>query len=225
RGAMDIEGLGERVAQDLPRLGFVNSIADLYRLKDRRGDLLELDKMGETRVDNLLNAIEATRERPFSRLLFALGIPGVGSESAEWFSRRFKSLELIAIDGVGPIMAQTVFEYLSLDHNKELIRSLIELGINPIDDTPEPSADHPANGVTFVVTGRLETMSRSEAQNRIKSLGGKATGSVTGKTNYLVAGDEAGSKLDKAQRLGVPVISEEQFLEFMDQGLVPETGD
>jgi len=234
RGAMDIEGLGERVAQDLPRLGFVNSITDLYRLKDRREDLLELDKMGETRVDNLLNAIEATRERPLSRLLFALGIPGVGSESAEWFSRRFKSLEgltgateeeLIAIDGVGPIMAQTVFEYLSLDHNQELIRSLVELGINPIDDTPEPSADHPANGVTFVVTGRLETMSRSEAQNRIKSLGGKATGSVTGKTNYLVAGEEAGSKLDKAQRLGVPVINEEQFLAFMDEGLVPQTGD
>jgi DNA ligase (NAD+) len=230
RGTMDIEGLGERVAQDLPRLGFVSNIADIYRLHERRDDLLELDKMGETRVDNLLNAIEASRAQPLPRLLFAMGIPGIGGESAEWLSRRFSSLsglmdateeQLLAIDGIGPVIASTLVEYFALEQNRQLVTDLIDLGINPIDDTPEPSADHPANGVTFVVTGRLETMSRSEAQSRIKTLGGKATGSVTGKTNYLVAGAEAGSKLEKALRLGVHVITEDEFIAFMDARLVP----
>jgi DNA ligase (NAD+) len=230
RSALDIEGLGERVAQDLPRLGFVSNIADVYRLHERRDDLLELEKMGETRVDNLLKAIEASRSQPLPKLLFALGIPGIGSESAEWLSRRFSSLsgvrdateeELLAIDGIGPVVATTLLDYFAVEQNRQLVDDLIELGVNPIDDTPEPSADHPANGVTFVVTGRLETMSRSEAQNRIKSLGGKATGSVTGKTNYLLAGAEAGSKLDKAQRLGVHVINETEFIAFMDEGSVP----
>jgi len=230
RVALDIEGLGERVSQDLPRLGFVSNIADIYRLHERREDLLKLEKMGETRVDNLLKAIEAARSPLLSKLLFALGIPGIGSESAEWLSRRFHSLtnvkdatkeELLAIDGIGPIVASTLIDYFSVEQNRQLIDDLIELGVNPIDDTPEPSVDHPANGVTFVVTGRLETMSRSEAQNRIKSLGGKATGSVTKKTNYLVAGAEAGSKLEKAQRLDVHVIDESEFIAFMDCGEVP----
>ena len=129
--------------------------------------------------------------------------------------------ELLAIDGIGPIVASTLTDYFSVEQNRQLVDDLIELGVNPIDDTPEPSADHPANGVTFVVTGRLETMSRSEAQNRIKSLGGKATGSVTKKTNYLVAGAEAGSKLEKAQRLDVRVINESMFIAFMEYGEVP----
>ncbi len=231
RGALDIEGLGERVAQDLTRLGFVSNIADIYRLHGRREDLLELDKMGETRVDNLLQAIEASRSQPLPKLLFALGIPGIGSESAEWLSRRFSSLagvrdateeELLAIDGIGPIVATALIDYFAIEQNRLVVADLIELGVNPIDDTPEPSADHPANGVTFVVTGRLETMSRSEAQSRIKTLGGKATGSITKKTNYLVAGAEAGSKLEKAQRLGVRVINEDEFIAFMDGSVVPE---
>ncbi len=231
RGAMDIEGLGERVAQDLPRLGFVSNIADIYRLHERKAELLELDKMGETRVDNLLSAIEASRFQPLYRLLYALGLPGIGSESAEWLSRRFSSLsrllevteeELLAIDGIGPVVASTLINYFGIEQNRNLIDNLIELGINPIDDTPEPSADHPANGATFVVTGRLESMSRSEAQNRIKTLGGKATGTVTKKTSYLVAGAEAGSKLEKARRLGIPVIDEAEFIAFMDDGVVPE---
>lgn len=234
RVAMDIEGLGERVAQDLPRLGFVANIADLYRLHERRDDLLELEKMGETRVDNLLKAIEVSRTQSLPRLLFALGITGIGSESAEWLSRRFRSLravkdatedELLAIDGIGPVVASTLVDYFAVEQNRKLVDDLIDLGVNPIDDTPEPSADHPANGVTFVVTGRLETMSRSEAQNRIKTLGGKSTGSVTGKTEYLLAGAEAGSKLEKAQRLNVHVINESEFIAFMDDGIVPVRPD
>ena len=234
RGALDIEGLGERVSQDLPRLGFVSNIADVYRLHERREDLLELEKMGETRVDNLLKAIELSRSQPLSKLLFALGIPGIGSESAEWLSRRFHNLtgvedateeELLAIDGIGPVVASTLIDYFAVVQNRQLIDDLIELGVDPIDDTAEPSADHPANGVTFVVTGRLETMSRSEAQNRIKSLGGKVTGSVTKKTNYLVSGAEAGSKLEKAQRLDVHVINESEFIAFMGNREVPVQPD
>jgi len=169
-----------------------------------------------------------------SRLLFSLGISSIGSEIAEWLSRRFRSLsglrdateeELLAIDGIGPIVASSIIEYFAIEQNRNLVDELIELGINPIDDTPEPSADHPANGVTFVVTGKLESMSRSEAQDRIKSLGGKATGSVTGKTNYLVAGADAGSKLEKAQRLDVDVITESEFIAFMDEGVVPVRSD
>jgi DNA ligase (NAD+) len=234
RGAMDIEGLGERVAQDLPRLGFVSNIAGIYRLHERRDDLLELDKMGETRVDNLLAAIEASRSQPLPRLLFALGIPGIGSESAEWLSRRFRRLkglmeateeELLAIDGIGPVIATTLVDYFAVEQNQELINDLIALEVNPFDETPEPSADHPANGVTFVVTGRLESMSRSEAQTRIKTLGGKATGTVTKKTDYLVAGADAGSKLEKANRLGIHVIDEDELIAFLEQGLVPAASE
>lgn len=133
--------------------------------------------------------------------------------------------ELLAIDGIGPVVASTLIDYFAVVQNRQLIDDLIELGVDPIDDTAEPSADHPANGVTFVVTGRLETMSRSEAQNRIKSLGGKVTGSVTKKTNYLVSGAEAGSKLEKAQRLDVHVINESEFIAFMGNREVPVQPD
>lgn len=230
RGAMDIEGLGEVLAQDLPRLELVSNIAEVYLLHEWREDLIGIEGLGETRVDNLLKAIEASRSQPLPRLLFALGIPGIGSESAEWLSRRFRSLtrlvkateeELLAINGIGPVVASTLVDYFAVEQNHQLIDDLIELGVNPIDETPEPSADHPANGVTFVVTGKLESMSRSEAQSRIKTLGGKATGTVTRKTNYLVAGEAAGSKLAKAQRLGVHVITEDEFISFMDDGLTP----
>ena len=230
RGALDIAGLGERVSQDLPRLEFVSNIADIYRLHERRDDLIKLEKMGETRVDNLLKAIEASRSQPLSKLLFALGIPGIGSESAEWLSRRFHNMtgvkdateeDFLGINGIGPIVASTLIDYFSVEQNRQLIADLIELGVNPIDETPEPSVDHPANGLTFVVTGRMESMSRSEAQNRIKLLGGNATGSVTKKTNYLVAGAESGSKLEKAQRLDVQVIDETEFIAFMENGEVP----
>ena len=230
REALDIEGLGERVSQDLPRLGFVSNIADVYRLHEQKDELLELNKMGEARVDNLLKAIETSRSQPLSKLLFALGIPGIGSESAEWLSRRFHSLkgvkdateeDLLEIVGIGPVVASTLIDYFSVEQNRELIDDFIELGINPVDDTSEPSADHPARGMAFVVTGRLETMSRSEAQNLIKSLSGKATGSVTKKTNYLVAGAEVGSKFEKAQRLDVHVINESEFITFMENGDVP----
>ena len=197
RGAMDIEGLGERVSQDLARNGLVKDLAEVFSLADKRAELLELEKMGEKRVDNLLQAIESAKTRPLPRLLFGLGIIGVGAEVAEWLSRRFRSLtgiegataeELIEIDGIGPVLAETISAWVSNPSNLDLLSRLRAAGVDPVDDTPAPPSDHPFAGKTVVVTGRLDSMSRPEAQSKIKSLGGKASSSVSRKTDYLVAG-------------------------------------
>ena len=237
RGAMDIEGLGERVSQDLARNGLVKDLAEVFSLADKRAELLELEKMGEKRVDNLLDAIESAKTRPLPRLLFGLGIIGVGSEVAEWLSRRFRSLtgiegataeELIEIDGIGPVLAETISAWVSNPSNLDLLARLRAAGVDPVDDTPAPPADHPFAGKTVVVTGRLNSMSRSEAQSKIKSLGGKTSSSVSRKTDYLVAGADAGSKHATAVRLGVTVLDEEQFIRVLSGETVdpqPETSD
>ena len=237
RGAMDIEGLGERVSQDLARNGLVKDLAEVFSLADKRDELLELEKMGEKRVDNLLQAIESAKARPLPRLLFGLGIIGVGAEVAEWLSRRFRSLtgiegataeELIEIDGIGPVLAETISAWVSNPSNLDLLSRLRAAGVNPVDDTPVPPSDHPFAGKTVVVTGRLDSMSRPEAQSKIKSLGGKASSSVSRKTDYLVAGADAGSKHATAVRLGVTVLDEEQFLRVLNGETVdlqPVTSD
>ena len=237
RGAMDIEGLGERVSQDLARNGLVKDLAEVFSLAEKRADLLELEKMGEKRVDNLLQAIESAKARPLPRLLFGLGIIGVGAEVAEWLSRRFRSLtgiegatakELIEIDGIGPVLAETISAWVSNPINLDLLSRLRAAGVDPVDDTPAPPADHPFAGKTVVVTGRLDSMSRPEAQSKIKSLGGKASSSVSRKTDYLVAGADAGSKHATAVRLGVTVLDEEQFLRVLNGEAVdlqPVTSD
>ena len=237
RGAMDIEGLGERVSQDLARNGLVRDLAEVFSLADKRAELLELEKMGEKRVDNLLQAIESAKTRPLPRLLFGLGIIGVGAEVAEWLSRRFRSLTgiegataegLIEIDGIGPVLAETISAWVSNPSNRDLLSRLRAAGVDPIDDTPAPPADHPFAGKTLVVTGRLDSMSRPEAQSKIKSLGGKASSSVSRKTDYLVAGADAGSKHATAVRLGVTVLDEEQFLRVLNGETVdlqPVTSD
>ena len=237
RGAMDIEGLGERVSQDLARNGLVKDLAEVFSLAEKRTELLELEKMGEKRVDNLLQAIESAKTRPLPRLLFGLGIIGVGAEVAEWLSRRFRSLTgiegataegLIEIDGIGPVLAETISAWVSNPSNLDLLSRLRAAGVNPVDDTPAPPSDHPFAGKTVVVTGRLDSMSRPEAQSKIKSLGGKASSSVSRKTDYLVAGDDAGSKHATAVRLGVTVLDEEQFLRVLNGETVdlqPVTSD
>ena len=229
---MDIEGLGERVSQDLARNGLVKDLAEVFSLGDKRDALLELEKMGEKRVDNLLEAIESAKTRPLPRLLFGLGIIGVGAEVAEWLSRRFRSLtgiegataeELIEIDGVGPVLAETISAWVSNPSNLDLLARLRAAGVDPVDDTPAPPEDHPFAGKTLVVTGRLETMSRAEAQSAIKSNGGKASSSVSRKTDFLVAGADAGSKHATAVRLGVPVLDEEQFVRALNGEVVELT--
>ena len=229
--------MGERVSQDLARNGLVKDLAEVFSLAEKRTELLELEKMGEKRVDNLLQAIESAKTRPLPRLLFGLGIIGVGAEVAEWLSRRFRSLtgiegataeELIEIDGIGPVLAETISAWVSNPSNLDLLSRLRAAGVNPVDDTPAPPSDHPFAGKTVVVTGRLDSMSRPEAQSKIKSLGGKASSSVSRKTDYLVAGADAGSKHATAVRLGVTVLDEEQFLRVLNGETVdlqPVTSD
>ena len=230
RGAMDIEGLGERLAQDLSRGGIVSSLGDLYSLAAHSRQLLDWDGMGEKKVANLLAAIERSKEQSLTRLLFGLGIYGVGSEGAEWLARRFRTVdgltdatveELEAVDGVGPVTAAAVHKWFHLDSNRQLIAGLKDAGLSMVDDSPAPPADHAMRGLTLVVTGKLQTLSRPEAESRIKALGGKTSSSVSRKTAYLVAGEEPGSKLERAHSLGVPVIDEETFLRFID-GAEPE---
>ncbi len=224
RGAMDIEGLGERLAQDLARNGIVTRLSDLFKLEDRQEQLSELEGMGEKKIANLLEGIEQSKSQPLSRLLFALGVSGVGSEAGEWLARHFRTMEriqsatvdeLLEVDGIGPVTAQTVHEWMSLPANVSLIDELKNSNLTLEDDSPEPPQDHPMRGLTLVVTGTLETMSRSDAESRIKELGAKTSGSVSKKTAYLVAGENAGSKLQKARDLGVRVLDEETFTRFL----------
>ncbi len=231
RGAMDIEGLGERLAQDLARNGIVKRLSELYSIEDRQEELAELEGMGEKKITNLLEGIEKSKAQPLSRLLFALGINGVGGEAGEWLARHFRTMqriqsatvdELLEVDGIGPVTAQTVHEWMNLPVNTTMIEELELAGLTLEDDSPEPPADHPMRGLTLVVTGTLETMSRSDAESRIKALGGKASGSVSKKTAYVVAGANAGSKLQKAQDLGVPVLDEETFNRFLEGELPTE---
>ncbi len=232
RGAMDIEGLGERLAQDLARSGIVKRVSELYHVEDRQEQLSELEGMGEKKIANLLEGIERSKSQPLSRLLFALGINGVGSEAGEWLARHFRTVhriqsatveELEEVDGIGPVTAQTVHEWMNLPVNVSMIEELEKAGLTLEDDSPEPPKDHPMRGLTLVVTGTLESMSRSDAESKIKSLGAKASGSVSKKTAYVVAGANAGSKLQKAQELGVQVLDEEEFTRFLEGEKPAET--
>ena len=230
RGAMDIEGLGEKLAKELARQNLVSNIADIYALNECMDDLLAMERMGEKRAQNLVDAIEQSKSQSLPRLIFGLGISGVGSEIAETLSREFRNLpnlleadaeKLTAIEGIGPILANSIREWTLHEPNIALINRLAELGVNPVDDTPEPAADHPVKGLTFVITGKLDTFSRTEAANAVKALGAKAVGSVSKNTDYLVAGADAGSKLERAVRLNVPVLNEEQFKQILD-GQIPD---
>ena len=177
-----------------------------------------MERMGEKRAQNLVDAIEQSKSQSLPRLIFGLGISGVGSEIAETLSREFRNLpnviqaeeeKLTEIEGIGPILAKSIREWASNEANVRLAQRLQDLGLNVEDDSPEPDADHPIKGLTFVITGKLDGFSRTEAANAVKALGAKATGSVSKKTDYLVAGADAGSKLERAIRLDVPVLNED----------------
>ena len=230
RGAMDIEGLGEKLAKELARQKLVTDIADIYTLRERINDLLAMERMGEKRAQNLVDAIELSKTQPLPRLIFGLGISGVGGEIAETLARQIRSLpnllqadeeQLTAIEGIGPILAKSIREWSQSEVNIRLAQRLQDLDLTIEDDSPEPTADHPVKGLTFVITGKLDSFSRAEAANAVKALGAKATGSVSKNTDYLVAGADAGSKLERAVRLNVPVLNEDQFKEILD-GKLPD---
>lgn len=226
RGAMDIDGLGIKLVEQLLAAKLIASLPDLYRLKDKREQLLELERMGEKSADNLLAGIEASRDRPLWRLLTGLNIRHVGSSNAQILAARFGTLDrlaeqsaedLAAVEEIGPVIAQSVYEFLHGEFGKQLIDELRELGLNFGSPVEEQSAHAAASdgafaGKTFVVTGTLARMTRDEAHEMIRARGGKPTGSVSKKTDFLVVGENAGSKLDKAQSLGVPTLTEDEFL-------------
>ncbi len=233
RGAMDIEGLGEKLAKELARQDLVSNIAEIYALRERKDDLLAMERMGEKRAQNLLDAIETSKSQPLPRLIFALGIIGVGSEIAETLARELRTLpdllntdeeKLTEIEGIGPILAKSVRDWSQNEANIRLVQQLHDHGLTIEDDSPEPVDDHPIKGKTFVITGRLDGFSRTEAANAVKALGAKSVGSVSKKTDYLVAGADAGSKLERAVRLEVTVLNEDEFKEILD-GKLPDPAE
>ena len=220
RNAMDIDGLGEAVATQLVEKGLVHSVADLYDLTQEQ--LLTLEKFKKKSADNLVKAIERSKENNLDKLLFGFGIRNIGDKAAALLAEHFGTLEAIReasvetiseIDGVGGVMAQSVVEFFAKDGTTDVVHRLADAGVN-MQWKGEPKGDKLA-GKTLVVTGTLETLSRNEAEALIVQNGGKASGSVSKKTSYVVAGAAAGSKLTKAQALGVPVLTEEEFLAML----------
>jgi DNA ligase (NAD+) len=224
RRAMDIEGLGAKLIEQLVEEGRINNPSDIYRLT--REELAERERMGEKSADNLVSAIEASKATTLSRFLYALGIREVGEATAANLASYFGNLRsiveadeesLLKVPDVGPVVAQRIRNFLDEEHNLEVITQLQELGIGWEDlDPTQVAEDGPLSGKTFVITGTLPDMTRDEAKALIQQEGGKVTGSVSSKTSYLLAGEKAGSKLAKAQKLGVDVIDLDGLLKLLE---------
>jgi DNA ligase (NAD+) len=219
RGALDIEGLGEKTVTQLRSLGWLDDLADVFRLPERREQILELPGWKDRSADKLIDGIRAGSQRPLERLLVALNIRHVGPTVAKDLARHLRTLDglqratadqIAGIAGIGPTIAAAVRAWFDTPRNAELVRSLVELGVRTDTDLPEPAAaeELPLGGTTFVITGTLEGFTRDEVKEQLEALGAKVSGSVSAKTSALIAGAEAGSKLDKAREKGVPVLDE-----------------
>ncbi len=217
RDAMDIDGMGRAVLSQLVENGLVATVCDLYRLKAE--DISALDRKGEQSAQNLLAALEKSKSNPLSRLITGLGIRYVGAKGAKLITAKYSTIDeimaasredLLAIDGFGEVMAESVVEYFSKEETRALIAELRALGVNVTEPrTPAGESERVFEGKTFVLTGTLPTLTRAQAAKLIEERGGKVSGSVSKKTDYVLAGENAGSKLDKALALGVQVVSEE----------------
>lgn len=226
RNAMNIDGLGEKVIRQLFQEKLIHTIADLYRLD--KEDLLQLERMGEKSVTNLLEAIEASKQNSLERLLFGLGIRFIGEKAAKTLAMEMETIdrlqkasfeELVAIDEIGDKMADSIVQYFSEDKVADLIQELRDLDINLEYKGPRrnvQSEDTIFSGKTIVLTGKMESFTRPEAKERIESLGGTVTGSVSKKTDILIAGEGAGSKYEKAQKLGIEIWNEDRLKEELD---------
>jgi DNA ligase (NAD+) len=221
-GAMDIDGLGEENVRRFLSEGVIANMADLYELTAER--LAGLEGFAEISARNLVDAIQQSKQQPFTLVLYALGIPGVGYVNARNLARHLRSIdalmaaseeELTEVEGVGPIMAATVHEELAQERTRELIERLRGYGLNMEEEGAAPPAEGPLVGKTLVLTGTLPNLTRPDATARIEAAGGKVTGSVSKKTDYLVAGEDPGSKLTKAQELGTEVLDEEGLLALL----------
>ncbi|OIQ75343.1 DNA ligase [mine drainage metagenome] len=222
RRALDIEGLGERLVDQLVDRGLVGHLPDIYAL--RAEQLLELERMGEKSAANLLAAIDASRRTTLARFVYALGIRHVGEATAKELARHFGSLDaLLAADAaqleqvsdVGPVVAQSIALFFAQPHNREVLQQLRAAGVHFPETTVERVAQTLA-GRIFVLTGTLPTLSRDDARARIEAAGGRITGSVSKKTDYVVVGADAGSKLERARELGVAELDEAQLLALLD---------
>lgn len=228
RQAMDIEGLGIKLVEQLVDSGLVTNFGDIYRLPGKRDEVLGLERMGEKSADNLIAGIEASKARPVYRLLTALNVRHIGVTTARVLAEEFGSLDLIAaqsaeqlaeVNEIGPIIAQSVFDYFHSEFGQRILEDLRGVGLNfgqPVERKEKvPPENQPLGGKTVVVTGTLTRFKREDIKELIVTLGGKAAGSVSKKTSFVVAGDEAGSKLDKAKELGVTIFDEAQFVEHL----------
>ncbi len=219
RGAMDIEGLGESLVSLFVDLGLLKSITDIYELKNKRDKLIDIERLGEKSVDNLLEAIEKSKQQPFERVLFALGIRYVGTGVAKKLVKELKNIDKIItsskekieeIPEIGPSIAQSLKDYFSKSENLEIIEKLKIAGLK-FEIEENENADNSLTNTTFVLTGTLDNYSREEAKAEIEKRGGKVSSSVSKKTTYVLAGEKPGSKIDKAKKLNVKIINETEF--------------
>src|SRR3989344_3234453 len=221
RGALNIEGLGPSTVDALLEQGLVNNVDDFFTLKE--GDVLELEGFAEVSAKKLIDSIQkAAHAVPLSRLLTGLSLPHVGEETAILLAQNFATVdelaaagaeELEAIDGIGPVVARAIAGWFGEKENKELIKRLKKV-LHIVSEKSSEKKSRPLAGKTFVLTGSLAGMSRDEAKQKIRALGGSISGSVSKKTDYVVAGEEAGSKLDKAKELGVKILTEQEFIKL-----------
>jgi DNA ligase (NAD+) len=219
---MDIEGGGEVLAAQMVKSGLVRDVADLYRLK--LGELAGLERMGEKSARNFLDGVQASKSRDLWRVLYGLGILHVGAGVAKTIGRSFPDLDALFAAGVdqltqtedvGEVIADSIVQWYGDARNRRLIERLRQAGLNFKSELySAATATGPFGGKTFVLTGALPTLTREDATAKIEALGGKVSGSVSKKTDYVLAGDEAGSKLDKARKLGVKIIDEKEFLKM-----------
>jgi DNA ligase (NAD+) len=212
---MDVDGLGDKLVDQLVDAGQVNSLADLYHLKLDK--LANMDRMAEKSAVNLLEALEKSKTTTLGRFLFSLGIRHVGEATAKELARHFGQLDaimaasedaLLQVADVGPVVAHSIRTFFDQPHNREVVQALRDAGVSWPEGEALAPTEMPLAGITVVLTGTLQSMGRDEAKEKLEALGAKVAGSVSKKTHYVVAGAESGSKLDKAQTLGVPVLDD-----------------
>ena len=221
RHAMNITGFGDKIIEDFYNRGYLNSIIDFYHLGKYREELMELEGFGDKSINKLLNEIENSKNNSLERLLFGLSVRHVGTKTADILGKEFKNIdnlmnasfdEINSIKDIGPIIAKSVVDYFSLDENIKLISNLKNEGVNTVYLKEVNDVKTIFTNKTFVLTGTLDNFTRDQAKNKIESLGGKVSSSVSSKTDAVIAGSEAGSKLDKAKSLGIDIWSEEEFI-------------
>jgi DNA ligase (NAD+) len=224
RKALDIEGLGDRWVESLLHLDLLHNVADIYSLHEHREQLLTIEKMGEKSVQNLMDSIENSKKTTLAAFIYALGIRGVGETTARMLANTFQTLDALRnadiealkkTPDVGEITAEWIVDFFQAPHNLEVVDRLLAAGIHW--DAPTAPTRQPLNGESWVITGTLSTMGRDEATQMLQALGARVSGSVSSKTKCVVAGEKAGSKLEKAEKLGIQVMTEAEFLEFVQQ--------